>query len=289
MIFQDIVNAKDLVEYIKNNSIIIYGAGFVANFFYSLLSELIISERVQFIITSNGGGFFRDNIPIKAVENDIPNKEILVCVAVHESSRQEVFETLKENGFTNYLWIYPFLYDIWLGEPVRKNVKIEVKKIWENKRDKYATAVRYLAIKQYFGEDSHGYELYKKAMILPQKKVTVDKRLCSFINMVKEWKKKGYDQNKKIRILDDYFLVDGNHRLAAAIYFGQKYLNCDIYAKENKLDIEMVPYEKRLVNENMRIFNFTENEIMYMDDVIADIDGLINNSNGLTKHREATK
>lgn len=45
-----------------------------------------------------------------------------ICIAMHESN-------LEENKIYNYIWVYPILHSLMIGNPIEKNIENPVKNI----------------------------------------------------------------------------------------------------------------------------------------------------------------
>ena len=263
--------AQDIYDIACDEPILVYGAGFVADFFYKLLVQKGLERNLLgFIVSKNGGGVL-NGLPIYAVNDTTVEKHVVVCVAVHESSLAEIIQSLESNGFGQYVYVYPNLIEMWLGEPLKKKERVSVRDIWNSKDDKYVIAARYLVIEQYHGENSIGYDLYKKMSVLPKNSKTVEKRLDKYLEMISDCECHGYDFEKTIKIFDDYKIIDGNHRFTAAIYFGHEYVDCDIYAASNKKGLELLPSEKRLNHDNVMQLGLTEYEIGILEQTISKI------------------
>lgn len=95
--------------------------------------------------------------------------------------------------------------------------------------DDYRIAVRYLAIENYYGKNTIGYDIYLKLMELHTSHETAVKRLSTFIKLIKDWEKLGYDDTKSIDILENGILIDGTHRFSLGVYFGLNDMSCNIY------------------------------------------------------------
>ncbi len=87
----------------------------------------------------------------------------------------------------------------------------------------------------------------------------------------KSWETNGYDKEKRIRILDNYTLIDGKHRFTVATYFGQKSILGDVYNSTNKMDIDMIPDNRKLYRDNLLMFGFTVHEIDILDEAVDTI------------------
>lgn len=231
----EINNLAELQSNLESKKIVIYGAGYVADRFYQALKEHKLDTNVVCFVTSTSCANRKSEIPtieIKQLEKDA---NILVCIAVHESIKDEIIKTLVARDFHNYIWIYPFLYELMLGAPLQKGVKVPLERIWNVCRENYAMAVRYLAIDHYYGKNENGYEIYIRAMSLFSDEDSSKKRLNQFIELIKNWEQNGYDIKQCASIFEDYRVFDGAHRIAVASYFNQGYVMCDIYAMKKSI------------------------------------------------------
>ena len=93
--------------------------------------------------------------------------------------------------------------------------------------NRYDLIVRYMAISSFFNKDNHGVILYEKMQ---------DKRAASryqnpwrvFCDLIINIKDNGYDMGNPILVNKDLHLIDGSHRLAAALYFKQPFIPISI-------------------------------------------------------------
>lgn len=222
-------NTIELIDILSAHKIAIYGAGYVATRFYQSLKEYGLDGNVFSFVTTAGGELDVDGLPVMAIEQLEADERMIICVAVHESIKDDIIDNLVEKGFNKYIWIYPFLYDLMLGTPIYRNVKVPVSKIWNATRDDYGMAIRYLAIDNYYGKNLNGYEIYKRFLSLLNDEKTSEKRLEQFIRLIQSWEKHGYDTSKCSFILEDYKVFDGAHRIAVASYFNQDFVMCNVY------------------------------------------------------------
>ncbi|WP_313070479.1 hypothetical protein [Lacrimispora sp.] len=222
-------NIAELMYILRTNNIAIYGAGYVAARFYQALKEHGLSGSVFSFVTTSCISSEMEGVPIVTIDDLKFENQTVICVAVHESIKDEIISNLVNKGFTNYIWIYPYLYILMLGLPINKNIKVPLYKIWNAVRDDYSMAIRYLAIDNYYAKNTNGYELYKRYFSIFNSNKTSEKRLMQFIGLIKSWDDKGYDINKCSAVLEDYKIFDGAHRIAVASYFNQGFVMCDIY------------------------------------------------------------
>lgn len=228
-------NTIELIDILSAHKIAIYGAGYVATRFYQSLKEYGLDGNVFLFVTTAGGELDVDGLPVMAIEQLEANERMIICVAVHESIKDDIIDNLVEKGFNKYIWIYPFLYDLMLGTPIYRNVKVPVSKIWNAVRDDYSMAIRYFAIDHYYGKNLNGYEIYKKFLSLFINEKTAERRLEQFITLIKSWEQNGYDANRCSSIFEDYRILDGMHRIAVASYFNYGFVMCNIYPKNKDI------------------------------------------------------
>lgn len=217
-------------ENFEGKKIIIYGTGHVAHMFYKALLEHGLKDKIQCFVRS--GSVQRDEmfeeIPVRCVDDFSIEENTLICLAVHESIRDEIQEIIAP--ITNqYLWIYPYLYELMLGEPEQRAVEVNIAQLLEGCQNDLRLAIRLAAIEQQDGMNTYGSDYYIKAQMLHCSKDTATKRLKQFVELISEWKRFGYKKESPIIINRDYDVIDGIHRLAMAVYMGQKTIFGDIY------------------------------------------------------------
>ena len=252
------MNTREFLETIKKNKIAIYGTGYVAMRFYDTLIKKNLTKNLVSFITTNGGSEINGYKVLSISDCRIDN--ILILIAVHEAVKDDIIKKLESLGYINYIWVYPFLYRLMLGEPVKSNIKVPIYKIVENYKDNYLLATRCLAIDQYFNKNDIGYEIYIKVISLFCSKETAEKRLRQFKKLIENWEQNGYDEKQTISILDNFQCFDGMHRLSLAVYFKQEYVVCDIYNNYKEIH-ELHNSNAILTNQSANRLNL-ENEII---------------------------
>lgn len=226
----DLLNNEQFFKAVEGKDIIIYGDGYVGKQFLKTLRLIGMEEKVVcFTKTAVSGNGIVDGIELKPLKDIKKLQNSVICIAVHESNKDEIIKNLEANEIYNYIWIYPVLHSLIIGNPIMENVKIPVKKILESNLDDYRIAVRYLAIENYYGKNTIGYDIYLKLMELHTSHETAVKRLSTFIELIKDWEKLGYDDTKSIDILENGILIDGTHRFSLGVYFGLNDMSCNIY------------------------------------------------------------
>lgn len=261
----NVSNVDELIDYIKSHKVVIYGAGYVAKRFYQSLKSHKLDGKVECFITTNGGENDVEDKKNIAIDKFKYDSSYMVCVAVHESIKDEIIEILEAKNITNYIWIYPFQYEIMLGQPIERSVKIPVKNIVKRAVEYYGMAIRNIAIGQYYGKNDIGYEMYIKAQSLHCNENTAKKRLEQFIGLIESWEKNGYDESKELLVTDDYAIIDGSHRASLAIYHNQKFIMGSIYGCSKELF--QIHDEGGMLTKNYIASNgFTAEEIKLLEE-----------------------
>lgn len=225
----DIASTDELKKIILSRECVIFGAGYVAQRFFKALTRQGLGKQVRSFITSSLPTITEiDNIPVQSIEALKRYTNPMILIAVHEAVVSQIEETLLEKGYSEYIWIYPFLYEIMLGSPTICDV--DLSRIWRANRDKIILPARYLAIEQYYGNNDYGYEIYKKSYnLLESSHDVVEKRLDSFIELINNWEKNGYNESKLVSVFEDYVIIDGAHRIALALYHKLNTIKCKKY------------------------------------------------------------
>jgi len=106
------------------------------------------------------------------------------------------------------------------------------KQVVNNTFNRYDLIVRYMAIESFFNKNEKGRALYNK--------MQVNRRGSSFKNPWKVFKElivsvnnDGLDASFPILVNSDFYIVDGAHRLACALYFNEKYIAVKVNKKLN--------------------------------------------------------
>lgn len=265
-------NTKEFLQYISNKKIMIYGTGYVALNFLEALQKRGLDNRIQGFVVSKKSWEQRDikGFPIKEIDEIFVSNEIVICIAVHESIKAEVESILLQKGFLHYLWIYPCLYHLYYGDPVKEREWVNIRELIPRDSDRYKVALRWAALEDYYGNCPQGFYLYRKAMALHANMRTVEAREAGFRKLIQNFDEFGYDSEKQIAINEEYEIIDGEHRLTIAFYHGMQKIKCKIYSGEN-LHNEEVLMSKRVLIEG----GFTEKEMDILDNINLTIRDLI--------------
>ncbi len=244
MSFEQIKRSSDIIEVLRNKQILIYGAGFVGNKFYSILKKNHLEKNIQcFVVSEKNVEQNRkvNGVAVKSVydiRRDIGVKrscDFIICIAVHESIRNEIEKLLNDLNLTHYIYIYPYIMELMLEGEVKEQKDISVKNIMLANRDDYRIAVRTLAIDNYFHKNNCGFDIYKSVMQLQCNEQTAEKRLNAFCNLLDNWQERGYDKKTPILVDETGVIIDGNHRFSIARYVNMKNIDCKMY--QGKIDI----------------------------------------------------
>lgn len=252
---------------LEGKEIVIYGAGHVGRKFFRMLEEQGSGGRVKcFAVTRRPEqGTVLEGIPLKCIY-DIPVQDnTLICLAVHETLREEL-ESIVREITDRYVWIYPWLYSLMFGEPEQTDVEINISEILKTCRGDERLAVRLAAIEQYEGKNRFGYEFYKRAQMMHCAEHTAGQRLQQFKELMADWKKNGYRKEHPLSLNRTYEVIDGNHRLALAVYYRQVSILCNIYPTEIPLT-EIHGKEPVMPKDVLVQHGFTEEEILRLDEL----------------------
>ncbi len=262
------LNSAQLIQLAAKQKIVIYGAGHIARKLLKVLKLYHYDENVLCFIVSDPEQNEKtiEGIPVKTIEWLVENKNILVYVAVHESLWDEIADALQTIGVSRYIWIYPYLYELMLGLPVKTNIKVDLKDIIRTCEDDYRLAIRYAAIEQYLGKNEVGFDLYKRAQALHSTPETAKERLTAFCLLIEKWQKNGYDEQSRIAINMDYEIIDGCHRVALAQYFKQKQIICDVF--ENHISAAELHGENVMLTDRVLMAaGFSADEMKYLSEI----------------------
>jgi hypothetical protein len=224
---------ENMIEVLKKKRIVIYGTGHVGHKFYKVLKQNGLEKQIVCFARTGDvqAGETLDGTEVHCFEEIPVGENMLVCLAVHESLRDEIEEIVRQKT-KEYVWIYPHLYDLMLGMPKEKGVELAVETLLRGFRKDLRLGVRLAAIEQQDGINDFGFDCYIRAQMLHCSEATAAKRLKQFMEMIERWKQSGYDRSGRIAVTRRLEVIDGNHRLAMAVYTGQRSIYGDIYPTE---------------------------------------------------------
>ncbi|MCM1047761.1 MAG: hypothetical protein NC433_04975 [Clostridiales bacterium] len=261
------MNINELLEQLSQNNIVIYGTGHVGMIFFRVLKEHGLKNNIAcFAVSTHINNKNEiEGIPVLTVEEIVNLNKVIVCIAVHESLRDEIIHILIQREIRKYIWIYPFMHELLMGSPIETGIYVDLDRIMRNYKKEYALAVRYMALEQYFGKSEIGYDIYIRANSLHCERKTAEKRLENFCKLICNWTEHGVDKNSRILINTQYQIIDGFHRIVIARYFKQRELKCNIYADTISLD-DLHGEKAVLTQEILRDSGFSYEEIRIIDE-----------------------
>lgn len=222
-----------VLERLAGKKLVVYGTGHVAHKFHKALQQHHLQENIRcFVRTADvKDGEEFEGIRVCRLE-DVPlGEDTLVCLAVHESLRDEIERTVRLVT-RQYEWIYPYLYELMLGEAEQENVELEICRLLKSYRNDLRLGVRMAAIGQWEGRNTHGFDIYIRAQMLHCGRETAEKRLERFLGLMDGWRRFGYEKKYPVSVNKKGEVIDGNHRLAMAVYVGQKTIYGNVYPTE---------------------------------------------------------
>lgn len=267
------VNYDNIVEFLKDKQIIIYGAGYVAAKFYDLLVLNGLDDNVScFAVTESiTEGCYKKGRMIKSIHNVDINENSIICLAVHETLKDELETVLSSKKIKNHIWIYPYFYQLLHSEPLKLNADISVDKIIQANED-YRFAIRYLAIENYYYKNDNGFDIYTKTMTLCSRYDTARKRLEGFQALIKSWDENGYLPDCACWIDSDYQVFDGTHRITLAKYFNKGTILCNIYNAQSGL-LEQYSGKGLLLKKDVESLGLSPDELSAIETAYHNLRG----------------
>lgn len=213
---------------------VIFGAGSVGKRFIELVRiKGYIDNLVGVGVSRSNGMEMIDDIPIKNIETI--DRSFPVFVAVHDSSYSDIKKYLERLGFKKFGWIYPLLCNLFFGDPIERNIKINVCQLFSSCKI-FNYAVYALVIEQMLGNNSTGFMIYKKHFSTISTSENAETRLDLFRERVVESSKKGFIQDAPIRVsVDRTKILDGVHRSVLSYYYGNRVILADLYMVTEEL------------------------------------------------------
>ena len=263
---------NEFLEIIAYKKIWVYGAGYVANRFLEALKKHGMESHVQGYIVSQKkeDQEYINGLPVKSIENMVVDDASIICIAVHEVYKNQIELELTQRDIFHYIWIYPFLCELYMGMPIKEKEWVDTIKIIPKDERQYAMAVRWAAISDFYGIYPGGLMLYKRAMAIHSNADTGEARAIRFINLIKDWDTYGYRPMWQISINTHFEIIDGEHRVALALYHGQAQVQCKIYDGNN------IHEKKTLMTEEVLLDGgFIREEISGLDEINKFIKNMI--------------
>lgn len=140
-----------------------------------------------------------------------------------------------------------------------KKMIVKTSKFFDTpKMSKYhhiVSALRYVAIEEYYGENDFGMQLYIKANQWKNQK-HLEKDLERFNSLIKSIETKGYNMNSEIYTDLDDNCFNGTHRLALCAWFGIKEIPVAIVNRHLKT---------KTIKEMKKYYNLSDEEFTHLE------------------------
>lgn len=261
------MRTEELSESIRNERTAVFGAGYVAGMLGKALKIHGLEECPEFYLISQGETAEFRGKPVRLLR-DTPADDRLILIAVHEANYRDADRILAEAGWTNRIWIYPYLHELLFG-PVLIRKQIGLKELLAAQDpEKYWIAVRMC------GVEGHK-DIYCRLMALHAGQNTAEQRYEKLQSLKRDMQERGYDAGFPILIDEQYRIIDGLHRIALCRYFGLETIPAEIvragevyeqlFGDKNQLPPQILA-EAELTEEEIEILKtirkrfFTEGE-----------------------------
>ncbi len=213
-----------LEEKMRAHGVLLFGAGFVAQSFYKVLRNKNLDDLVEGCIVSGAGGdsfFGKPVYSLSALPADVA-REHVICVCVHETLKDEVLGLLRNVQSAGTFWIYPFLFPMAFGAPVREGYISANALLSAQPKENHWISVRFMALEDHIAgrTDGYGIRVYKKTQGLFSGQRTADQRMQRFFVLYHAMANEGYRPECSVLIDEDLRVIDGLHRIAAAVMLG---------------------------------------------------------------------
>ena len=249
----------ELIRLLGNEEFAIFGAGFVAERFYRALCRHGLQGQIRrcFVSRDSGGTFH--GIAIQGLDEIEDCCDLVCCVAVHDALRGDV-ERALEGKFREVLWVYPHLWELIFGAPLRTQAVLPLKNILAEQRPEDAwIALRYALAESWEScEASPAEEIYRKAQRMFSGRETVEKRISRLSELHRSMRDVGFDERCPILIDGEYRIIDGLHRLALAALLGIEQIPCTVY--------EAKPWYDAFLGEENRLTDAVQERCMSGDE-----------------------
>ena len=252
------METKTLLQTIQARGVVLFGTGFVAEKIVHTLAEQGLEGCIRgFVVSKAFTNSFKRKLVwslaqysemVAARQNEKLSPESpLLCIAVHESLRATVEQSLSRAGL-EFVWMYPNYLELAWGACTPFVTDIPVRTILRRQEpDQAWISVRYAALKECLSDKCNGpaSALYVKAASLFSKPETARQRLAYATEVARDMIARGYDRNRPILIDNRYRIIDGLHRLAGAVLAGCRTVPC-LVVKASERFHEYFPEENRL-------------------------------------------
>ena len=250
------MNLEDFISLTENRRFAVFGTGFAAEMFYQGLAAHGCENNIdRFYVSREVKSAAFHGIPVSPLSAYSQDMPLLIAVAPSNAADIEEF---CENSVN----IYPFLTEYLYGIPVSRKCLLRVSDILAKQpADEYWVAARYAGIDGVMKNDDQLTDLYVRCISLHAERSTALRRLDRLRSLCAEISAHGFDNsNSPIAIDRSGRIIDGLHRIAAAVYFGAKSLYCDIYPKSELFD-KILTDRNRLPEQTLIASGFNPSDI----------------------------
>lgn len=223
------MQTSDLLKCMREEYFLVYGNGFVAKRFYRCIKKYHCLDKFAGIVVTNANGRVgADGKIVRSISR--ADKKFLILIAVHNANAKEIEYHLANLGADHFIWIYPNLIDLELGEAIKNDCRMNLHNILDRNCNNYVLAIYYLSLVDYCHNNYYDGSLYMKFCSSYIEASTAKKRWESFKRRIDNGIKNGYKQDCNIKINEDCVLIDGFHRVALARYFDIQEIYADMYS-----------------------------------------------------------
>ncbi len=261
------MKTEELLRQLETKDIAVFGTGFVAEMFYMALDRRGLASRLQFaVVTTAKDDLQFHGKPVFSLNEVEFSEDMLLCVVVHESAMPELKTILGKVSIPS-VWIYPNLFDLLYGLPVRTTDSLPVRELLSRQDgDEYWLAVRYAAIRDYLRNESaypETCELYRKALSLHCGYETAVHRNEQLEVLAASMAREGFRRDCPVRIDEAGRIIDGLHRIACAAYLQIESVPAVVYPASLVFD-KVLGERNRLPEHFLRAANFSDEAMAFL-------------------------
>ena len=211
---------------LENEKFIVYGAGGYGQKFVKAVYKMGLGNHfLGYAVTHKKEGDASAICEIHQV-----HRKQLIVIAAHNKNSKQMEQTLNELGFEHYISIYPYLTELFWGQPYEIGVELDVRMLVQKSRDVNYCAALYCAIDYVMGNNTGGKDLYIRTMMLMSDKETAYGRWKHFAERVATYRQSKIPEQYDIKVDPGYCcILDGFHRLMLAYYFDFTTILADLY------------------------------------------------------------
>lgn len=228
----DIKSTEELVQFLHYNKFYIFGTGFVANNFWSYLTNNNINNNAIGFVESEPSKYCFHNIRIYKLSDLAEIKNLTIIVAVHPSIFYQIKDILEFNGFTEWIWIYPFWNELLFNHPYKRDVLIDPYYLIHHAcfYERVFCSIYSLGIGYIYNKNNIGKDVFFKFTEMFSSYDTTVQRWNSFSHMTEDFDERNISELGNILFSTDAnMILDGHHRLSLALYKRVQRINVDLF------------------------------------------------------------